>query len=115
MKTPKEAAKQIYKLGMTARTDKEVLLRFGDYIAARDAEWQAKEDRLEELAEDVSQWSKAYPVSVFPEPTPEEVRRVCDAVGVSPDCISAMVLRQFTKTWSDQARAALAESEAAHE
>lgn len=76
-------------------------------IRARDAEWQDRVDKLEKLAEDVRQWSDAYPTKIFHEPTPEEVRKVCDAMGVPLDCIAAMVLREFTKPWGDRARAAL--------
>jgi hypothetical protein len=68
---------------------------------------EAENARLREFAEDVLNWSKAYPVEVFPEPTPEQVDEVCKILNFRIDRISAMVLRAFTKTWGDKARAAL--------
>ena len=68
---------------------------------------RSENQRLRDLAEDLLKWSKAYPVSVFPEPTPKQVDDVCKSLGFRIDRISAMVLREFTKQWGDKARAAL--------
>lgn len=78
------------------------------------AELQALRDRaekLEEFAESVIQWSKAYPTSVFTEPTPEEVDEVCKTLGFRIDRIAAMVLREYTESWGKKAAEALKESE----
>lgn len=92
-----------------ARSEEQVKKQFANAVSfkARAEKAEARVDRLEKLAEDVRQWSDAYPTKIFHDPTPEEVRKVCDAVGVPLDCIAAMVLREFTKPWGDQARAAL--------
>ena len=68
---------------------------------------EADNARLREFAEDVVNWSKAYPTAVFPEPTPEQVDEVCKTLGFRIDRISAMVLRAYTKTWGNKASAAL--------
>lgn len=62
---------------------------------------------LENLANELIKWSKSYPVSVFGEPTPEEVDKVCKDSGFSIDKISAMVLRHFTKRWFAMAELAI--------
>jgi hypothetical protein len=57
-----------------------------------------------ELAEEIKQWSEAYPKEVFYEPTPEQIADICDVSGTTLDSVSAMVLRNFTKQWGDRAK-----------
>ena len=78
-------------------------------LAARDA-WhyvQADSDRLAEFAQEVVQWSEAYPTKIFHEPNPEQVNAALNQIGMTFDCFSAMVLRAFTKPWGEKARTAL--------
>jgi len=58
---------------------------------------------LREFIEDLINWSRAYPESVFHEPTPAQVDAACNSLGFSIDSISAMVLRRFTKRWGERA------------
>lgn len=52
-------------------------------------------------------WSEAYPVDIFPQPTPEQVDVVCKTLGLRIDSISAMVLRNYTSRIGEIAREAL--------
>lgn len=79
-----------------------------DYLKDRLRIAEAKVEELEEFARDVVKWSESYPVSVFGEPTPEQIDDVCKSSGFRIDKISAMVLRRFTKSWGEKALVALA-------
>lgn len=64
-------------------------------------------EKMVELAENLVQWSEAYPADIWEEPTPEKVDAVCKTLGCRIDNITAMVMRRFTKPWGDKARKAL--------
>jgi len=58
---------------------------------------------LRSFAEEVLQWSEAYPERIFSEPTVEEVGEICKTLCVPLGRISAMILRKFTKPWGSKA------------
>jgi len=64
--------------------------------------------RLEEALQQCVDWAAAYPVDIFPQPTPEQVDAVCKTLGFRIDSISAMVLRNYTGRIGEIARGALA-------
>ena len=71
---------------------------------------QARQEaaRLEEALQQCVDWAAAYPVDIFPQPTPEQVDAVCKTLGFRIDSISAMVLRNYTGRIGEIARGALA-------
>jgi hypothetical protein len=77
-------------------------------LAKANARLEVAVDLASELAEAIVQWSESYPVSVFGDPTPEQVDSVCKSLGFRIDTIAAMVLREFTKNWGNRGREALA-------
>jgi hypothetical protein len=66
-----------------------------------------REETLKQLAEDILEWSKAYPDGIFTEPTPEQVDTVCKMLGIRIDNIAAMILSKCTKHWGERAENAL--------
>lgn len=51
---------------------------------------------LQDALQQCVEWANAYPVDIFPQPTPEQVDAVCKKLGFRIDSISAMVLRNYT-------------------
>jgi len=68
---------------------------------------KAENERFRRFAESIVQFSKAYPETVFREPTPEQVDVICQSLNLRIDNISAMILRGFTEQWGIMAQAAL--------
>lgn len=66
-----------------------------------------KAEPIVSLVESLHRWATAYPTTVFPEPTPEQVSEVCESLGFGIDRIAAMVLREAAKEWSQSAEKAL--------
>jgi hypothetical protein len=50
-------------------------------------------ERLRNALEQIEQWAKAYPLSVFPEPDLTKARALLDAGGLTLDAISASAMR----------------------
>jgi hypothetical protein len=53
-------------------------------------------ERMEEALQRIAQWSRAYPLDVFPEPTEEyyaKAAQVLEANGMTLDCLSAAAMR----------------------
>jgi len=50
-------------------------------------------DDLEQALHKISQWSKAYPLEVFPEPDLVKARALLEAGGITLDSISAHCMR----------------------
>jgi len=69
------------------------------YITERDhyrhqwTEGQAENDRLQEALRRIEEWSRAYPLSVFPEPDLAKARALLEAGGMTLDAISAHAMR----------------------
>jgi hypothetical protein len=71
--------------------------------------WAAAEiERLQEALEGIDQWSRAYPLSVFPEPDLKKAAEVLKASGMTLDAISAHAMRHVVEGVGKIARAALA-------
>ena len=71
---------------------------------------EEQEDKIHTMAAaliEFAEWSEAYPVEVFPEPTPEQVDAVCKTLGFRLDSISAMILRHASARMGKIAREAL--------
>ena len=60
-------------------------------------ELTAERDALEEAMHKIDNWSKAYPLDVFPEPDLKQVREVLAASGITIDCVSASMMRHVVK------------------
>ena len=54
---------------------------------------EAENERLKKALEQLEQWTKAYPLSVFPEPDFVEVRKALKTAGISLDAVSASNMR----------------------
>jgi hypothetical protein len=70
----------------------------------------ANEDRLSSLIEALSRiesWSKAYPLTVFPEPDFARAQQLLEAGGMTLDNISAAAMRHVIEGVGEIARAAL--------
>ena len=99
-----ESAQAIYRDGIRREQEnrKEIAA-----LKARAEKAEADAKALRDFAEDVVGWSEAYPERVFPEPSVEQIKAVCDGLGITLDCVSAAILRTFTKPLGDKARDAL--------
>ncbi len=75
----------------------------------------ALEQRVEGLERGLGQiveWSKAYPLDVFPEPDFKKAAKLLKAGGMTLDAISASNMRHVVEGVGGIAKAALAEEEA---
>ena len=70
---------------------------------------EAKSRRVREALERIEQWSRAYPLDVFPEPDMKRVAAVLKAAGLTLDAVSASNMRHVVEGVGEIARAALAE------
>jgi multidrug resistance efflux pump len=70
---------------------------------------QVQIERLEEALRRIDDWSKAYPLSVFPEPDLERAAHVLKANGMTLDAISAFTMRHCIEGVGKIARDALDE------
>lgn len=74
----------------------------------------AQDERIDELTsalQQIVQWSEAYPVKVFPEPTPEQWAKAAEllkSAGMTLDAISASNMRHVVDGVGKIAREALA-------
>ena len=68
-----------------------------------------KLDRYEEALHRIAQWSRAYPLEVFPEPDLKRAHEVLTAHGMTLDAISAHVMRDLIVGVGKIAREALGE------
>lgn len=60
----------------------------------------AQQDRIDELEEalhKIVQWSKAYPLTVFPEPDFKKAAKLLEAGGMTLDAISASNMRHVVE------------------
>lgn len=76
---------------------------FESYIA----EAEAEAERLEAALERIEQWSRAYPLTVFPEPDLPKAAEVLKANGMTLDAISAHAMRHVVEGVGKIARDAL--------
>jgi hypothetical protein len=72
-------------------------------------ELQAEIERLEDALHRIEQWSRAYPLKVFPEPDFERVHELLKAGGISIDSVSASNMRHVVEGVGKIARDALKE------
>jgi hypothetical protein len=68
-------------------------------------------DCLEEALHKISQWSKAYPLSVFPEPDLKKARALLEAGGITLDSVSAHCMRHVVEGVGKIASGALSNGE----
>ena len=82
----------------------------GEKSAAHQVRWAvAKIERYEEALHRIVQWSRAYPLEVFPEPDLKRVHEVLTAHGMTLDAISAHAMRHAVEGVGKIAREALGE------
>ena len=68
------------------------------------------EDRIEKLEAAlhlIAEWSKAYPLQVFPEPDLTKARTLLEAGGITLDAVSASAMRHVIEGVGKIAREAL--------
>ena len=58
---------------------------------------QAEIERLEEALQRIEQWSRAYPLKIFPEPDLKKARALLEAGGMTLDAISAHAMRHVVE------------------
>lgn len=68
-------------------------------------------ERLEDALTQIVEWSKAYPLDVFPEPDFKKAAEVLKANGMTLDAISASNMRHVVEGVGSIAKAALASKE----
>ena len=68
---------------------------------------QAENERLRDALERLDQWSKAYPIDIFPEPDLKDARAGLAQVGITLGQVSASNMRHVIKRVGEIARAAL--------
>ena len=71
------------------------------------AEKDAEIERLRAALEQIEQWGRAYPLSVFPEPDLKRARELLEAGGMTLDAISADAMRHVVEDVGVIARRAL--------
>jgi hypothetical protein len=64
-------------------------------------------DVLENALKDIAQWSKAYPLKVFPEPDLQKVAELLARGGITLDAVSASMVRHVVESVGKIAREAL--------
>ena len=77
-------------------------------VVERIAALEARLSKMEEALEKIIQWSKAYPVTVFPEPDFEKAAKVLKDNGMTLDAVSASNMRHVITEVAGMAREALA-------
>ena len=90
--------------------DGERLSRERAEIAAKRQRGEAEIDRMQEALWQIDQWSRAYPLSVFPEPDFKKAAELLKAGGITLDAISASIMRHVVEGVGKIARAALEQS-----
>lgn len=65
--------------------------------------------RLTEALEQIDQWARAYPVSVFPEPDWVKARQLLEAGGMTLDSVSAGAIRRVVSGVGKIAQEALSQ------
>lgn len=68
---------------------------------------QERIERLEEALYSILQWSRAYPIQVFPEPHFFSARALLEAGGITLDAVSASNMRHVVTGVGEIARLAL--------
>ena len=86
--------------------DDDIWYISGDMLAAL-KEKDADNERLRDALERLDQWSKAYPIDIFPEPDLKDARVGLAQVGITLDQVSASNMRHVIKRVGEIARAAL--------
>jgi hypothetical protein len=76
-------------------------------LAARLVKANDRIDDLEQALHRIAQWSKAYPLTVFPEPDLKKARELLEAGGLTLDSISAHCMRHVVEGVGRIAREAL--------
>jgi hypothetical protein len=66
-----------------------------------------KIERLTEALEEIELWSRAYPLSIFPEPDLVKARQLLEAGGITLDAVSAHAMRHVVTEVGEMARRAL--------
>ena len=64
-------------------------------------------DRYKEALHQIMQWSKAYPLAVFPEPDFVKARELLAAGGITIDAVSASCMRHVVESVGEIAKRAL--------
>lgn len=67
----------------------------------------AEIERLTEALMKIEQWSRAYPLAIFPEPDMAKARALLAAGGMSLDAVSASAMRHVVDGVGEIARRAL--------
>jgi len=82
-----------------------------DEVVAEVAQLEQRIEELEGALENIIEWSKAYPISVFPEPDFKKAARVLKENGMTLDAISASNMRHVVTEVAGMAITALAQQE----
>jgi regulator of replication initiation timing len=87
------------------------LVEENERLRAENERLETENDRLETALHQIEQWSRAYPLKVFPEPDFERVHELLKAGGISIDSVSASNMRHVVEGVGKIAREALKEGE----
>jgi hypothetical protein len=69
-------------------------------------------ERLEDALEQIVSWSRAYPLTIFPEPDMKKAAELLRAGGMTLDAVSASAMRHVVEGVGKIARAALDSADA---
>jgi hypothetical protein len=69
-------------------------------------------ERLEDALEQIASWSRAYPLTIFPEPDMKKAAELLRAGGMTLDAVSASAMRHVVEGVGKIARAALDSADA---
>jgi hypothetical protein len=94
------------ELGKT-RAERDYALHCLERELAICAKTQARCDALEDVLRRIYDWSRAYPIAVFPEPDWKRAAELLKAGGIGLDAISASNMRVVIKGVGEIAKEAL--------
>ena len=89
----------------------EQMYQAGATLEAENASLTEKVERYTDVLERIVDWSKAYPIDVFPEPDLKKAHKILKANGMTLDAISASAMRHVVIGVGKMAANALLESE----
>ena len=111
----KKPNRRVWETGSTNRSVAgEFYDKVWDYAEALEAENASLTEKVEGYAdalEKIVNWSKAYPLDVFPEPDLKKAHKILKANGMTLDAISASAIRHVVTVTGKMAADALLESE----
>ena len=111
----RKEVERLLGLGSWERDHRERYQAERDEANEKYGDLQAENERLQDALDKIHQWCKAYPRTVFIEPTEkewEQIRDVLNYNGLSLDAVSGSCMRHVVERWTEITEEALKGGEA---